>query len=301
MKILTSPLAPLFLAFGLLILASCASAPSGGMAWPQTAEMAKPDSGAGATNAEARRSPAMIDSSPGLASPSPSQAPATPAPAPAPAPARDRPGLGTGWGGWRSSRIEQKSFRRQSADPIAAVSAFYNDEVGLKAMGQRLGGGHRVLRPQPAGPGVTWAVRSSNGRMLPTYRYGERLLVRGKPGDTYKLSARNSSERAVEVVFSVDGLDVIDGKAASFGKRGYLIPAGGEVEVAGWRRDTNSVASFQFSSVADSYTEQRHGEARNVGVIGLAVFPEHYQSWYERTYRVKDSSQRTQALAFPEN
>jgi len=29
-----------------------------------------------------------------------------------------------------------------------------------------------------------------------------------------------------------------------------------------------------FSSVSDSYANLKHGDTRNVGVIGLAVFPE---------------------------
>jgi hypothetical protein len=81
----------------------------------------------------------------------------------------------------------------------------------------------------------------------------------------------------VEAVLSVDGLDVIDGRTADFrGKRGYVVPAYGELRVDGWRTSTTSVAAFRFSSVSNSYAG-RKGEARNVGVIGVAIFEERAQ------------------------
>jgi hypothetical protein len=76
---------------------------------------------------------------------------------------------------------------------------------------------------------------------------------------------------------SVDGLDVIDGETADFvGKRGYVIPAGGELRLEGWRVSTAEVAAFRFSSVRSSYAG-RKGQPRNVGVIGVAIFREREQ------------------------
>jgi hypothetical protein len=67
---------------------------------------------------------------------------------------------------------------------------------------------------------------------------------------------------------------VIDGKPADFRrKRGYLVPAGGFVDIDGWRLSEQQAAAFRFTSVADSYAG-RTGGARNVGVVGVAIFPE---------------------------
>jgi hypothetical protein len=52
-----------------------------------------------------------------------------------------------------------------------------------------------------------------------------------------------------------------------------LVPAWGSVDIDGWRLSQWQAAAFRFSSVADSYAG-RMGNARNVGVIGVAVFPE---------------------------
>ena len=57
-------------------------------------------------------------------------------------------------------------------------------------------------------------------------------------------------------------------------KRGYIIAPGETLEIHGWRTGPVSVARFRFSSVAGSYANLRHGDHRNVGVIGLAVFDE---------------------------
>jgi hypothetical protein len=75
-------------------------------------------------------------------------------------------------------------------------------------------------------------------------------------------------------VVTVDGRDVVDGKPGDFrNKRGYLVPAWGQVDIDGWRLSRSQAAAFRFSSVADSYAA-RMGNAREVGVIGVAVFPE---------------------------
>jgi hypothetical protein len=71
----------------------------------------------------------------------------------------------------------------------------------------------------------------------------------------------------------VDGLDVIDGRPGSFDKRGYLVNPWASVEIDGFRRSMEQVAAFRFGSVARSYAASK-GDARNVGVIGVAVFAE---------------------------
>jgi hypothetical protein len=83
----------------------------------------------------------------------------------------------------------------------------------------------------------------------------------------------NPTPGRVEAVVSVDGLDAIDGKRAGTGKRGYIVPAYGDVTIDGWRTSLSAVAAFRFSSVRDSYAG-RTGQDRNVGVIGVAFFRE---------------------------
>jgi hypothetical protein len=72
----------------------------------------------------------------------------------------------------------------------------------------------------------------------------------------------------------VDGLDVMDGRSASFSKRGYIVHGGDTLSVDGFRTSSDTVAAFRFSRVSRSYAALKHGDTRNVGVIGVAVFTE---------------------------
>ena len=93
-------------------------------------------------------------------------------------------------------------------------------------------------------------------------------------GRRYSIVLRNETEYRLEAVVSVDGLDVMDGQPASIGKRGYILQPRQRIVIDGWRRSMSTVAAFRFSSVRDSYAEQKHGDSRNVGVIGVALFNE---------------------------
>lgn len=112
-----------------------------------------------------------------------------------------------------------------------------------------------------------------DGAPAPTFHHRGETWVMGHLGDRYEIRVTNNSHRRVEAVVSVDGRDVIDGKRARFKKRGYLIPAYGHVVIDGFRLSRHEAAAFRFSSVPRSYAA-RMGDARDVGVIGVAIFPE---------------------------
>ena len=111
------------------------------------------------------------------------------------------------------------------------------------------------------------------GGPLPTFEHRGRTHVLGVLGQRYLLRFRNQSGRRVEVVASVDGRDVVDGRPAAFEKRGYVVEPYGELTIDGYRLSQAAVAAFRFSSVAQSYAA-RKGDARDVGVVGVAVFAE---------------------------
>ncbi len=111
------------------------------------------------------------------------------------------------------------------------------------------------------------------GAVLPTFPHHGRSYVLGALGRRYLIRVRNASGRRAEVVVSVDGRDVLDGRPSAWEKRGYLVEPWGEVTIDGYRLSEQSVAAFRFSSVPRSYAS-RMGDARDVGVIGVAVFPE---------------------------
>lgn len=97
--------------------------------------------------------------------------------------------------------------------------------------------------------------------------------VLGHLGERYTVRVVNHSGQRIEAVVTVDGRDVIDGKPGSFDKRGYLVPAFGTAEIDGWRISQREAAAFRFSTVPQSYAALT-GNGRDVGVIGVAIFPE---------------------------
>ena len=111
------------------------------------------------------------------------------------------------------------------------------------------------------------------GQVLPTFTHQGRAYVLGTAGRRYQVRVRNDSGRRAEVVVSVDGRDVLDGGPSALQKRGYLVESHGEVVIDGYRLSQEAVAAFRFGSVSRSYAALE-GDARDVGVIGVAVFPE---------------------------
>jgi len=130
-----------------------------------------------------------------------------------------------------------------------------------------------TIRPWYLPYGVQVSILGEDGSVLPTADRSGRRYVLGEHGERYTIRIYNPSSRRVEVVVSVDGLDVIDGKPASLSKRGYVINPYGDVRIEGWRTSVHSVAAFRFGRVADSYAARTSG-ARNVGVVGVALFTE---------------------------
>jgi hypothetical protein len=131
--------------------------------------------------------------------------------------------------------------------------------------------GRPIVRPAPA-PRFE-VVGESTGALPSFFSHQGQRFVLGALGERYRIRIVNPTPARVEAVVSVDGLDAIDGKPASVGKRGYVIPAFGDVTVDGWRTSLDAVAAFRFSSVREAYATRTVSD-RNVGVIGVAFFRE---------------------------
>lgn len=207
-----------------------------------------------------------------------------------------RPGLATGWGDAKKSSIRFVEFTRSSSEPAGTDRIYYDDKQGIESMART----PRKVKPlqKAAGGLVEWGIKGGWGYM-PTYedhRLGRRFVA-GRKGGHYSIMVKNLSDSPLEVVCSVDGLDVQDGKSAAYAKRGYLIDPDRTLEIEGFRTSRNKVAQFEFSAVDQSYANLKHGNTRNVGVIGLAVFtPKGMRDWAT----APDGSVRAAASPFAE-
>jgi hypothetical protein len=190
-----------------------------------------------------------------------------------------RQGLGTAYGETRHSNVESVGFRRADASTPDVVFAIRYDDVGgvrAAARDKRSRAFHDQAIQTHAG--ISFALLDDAGNILPAASVGSDLWAVGEPEVRYSLAIANDTASAFEVVASVDGLDIIDGSAASFSKRGYIVDPFSSVVIDGWRTSEETVAAFRFSSIEDSYSE-RMGDGRNIGVIGAAFFREAPQAW----------------------
>lgn len=213
-----------------------------------------------------------------------------------------RPGLATHWGENRYSPARQVDFERADATrPTAVVELHYNDRAG--ALEMLPGGAFGSSQVSAMGGSLRISMVDASGRPFPALRQGSRVVSMGDPGERYSLLIENDSGRRFEIVASVDGLDVLDGEDGNVQKRGYLIGAYSSASIDGFRRSDAEVAAFRLGNVARSYAASK-GKARNVGVIGFALFDErapaaYYPPRYRQPFPSDDTYQRRTAEPFP--
>jgi hypothetical protein len=302
----------LFLAL-MMVLAGCGgSSPSRGGSFPGGAEAKGPAKSGSGFDAEGDSAPAPAQAQPAFGG-APTTATTSPnAPPPSasggsvareesrssatkdsakpsePAP-ESRPGLGTEWGESRTSRVHDVSFVRDSSRPFALATLHYNDRRGVDALANLHS--QRSARSLTTGGGaVTVSIRDANGNPLEAVHVSDRTFVIGAAGQRYSIVLTNNTSHRFEAVATVDGLDVVNGKAGNFDNRGYVLLPFATLEIEGFRQSSAAVAAFRFAAVADSYAAQT-GSARNVGVIGVALFSERGDAFIpESDTRLRDSA-----------
>lgn len=186
---------------------------------------------------------------------------------------------------------------RKSDTPDAVESFHYNDEVGAKTMVEVLGGSKTKrsgLFPVAGERLKVGLVRYSGA--YPHYDVNGKRIVIGENGNHYEVRLENRTKKRMEVVLSVDGLNVLTGKAANPSQHGFILEPKQTYDVDGFRKDSMNVSSFVFGSVARSQANAKGG-ASNVGVIGLAVFEE--DEARVKAELLKEQQARGGANAFP--
>jgi hypothetical protein len=135
----------------------------------------------------------------------------------------------------------------------------------------------RIWRPVSR-PNFSVSLIGGHGSALRNFMSGGQTFVLGEPGERYVIRIQNPTNRRVEAVISVDGRDAVSGQRADFVRqRGYVIEPFGSVSVEGFRTSMEQVRAFRFTDPSDSYAA-RMGTPENVGVIGVAFFPERDRS-----------------------
>ncbi len=210
----------------------------------------------------------------------------------------ERPGLATQFGEDLGRTVQSAPFYRESpAKPFATTTIWYNDASGTAAVAgaaqEHLGGQAKVAL---FNGGLLVSLVDEQARVLPGFMAKDRLHAVGEANARYAIHIENMSAFAFEIVASVDGLSVTDGRPASVERRGYILKAHDDLLIEGFRTSREKVAAFRFGKVSQSYSvEMGHGD-RNVGVIGVAFFEEQGQ---KPVYSPEDTRLRETADPFP--
>lgn len=194
--------------------------------------------------------------------------------APSAAPA---PRLGTQWGEGLESKTRTVVAKRLSEQPDDMASLGYNEAGAVRrAVGSNP---ERRLNLLLADGDVEWSVLDETGSPLPLQRArrgsggDDTFRLAGVEGSRYTLRFRNLSERSYEVIATVDGLDVLNGKAGSLRNGGYVLRPMQALTIEGFRKSQNEVAAFRFATPGRAYAANTEaGDVRNIGVIGAALF-----------------------------
>lgn len=111
-----------------------------------------------------------------------------------------------------------------------------------------------------------------NGNSVSEYSKDGNRYIEGRKGNEYTLRVKNHTGSRVLVVPTIDGLSVMDGKPGNYDSSGYILDAGGKIDIDGWRTDLQNVRKFQFVKHQKSYSAKSGQGEDNLGVIGVAAF-----------------------------
>ncbi len=172
--------------------------------------------------------------------------------------------LGTRWGDDISSNSYQVDLKRVSSRPLDETSIRYADKHY---------DGRSINSISLVAGKVSFSVVDDRGQTIPLYRDGQNYYLSARNGQSYQLKYNNHSAQTFEIVASVDGLDVLNGRQASRSNSGYVIRPHSTLAIEGFRKSANAVASFTFSKPGDAYAaNSSQGSIQNTGVIGTVVY-----------------------------
>lgn len=137
-----------------------------------------------------------------------------------------------------------------------------------------------------------------NGRPVQEYQKDSKTFIEGRRGTEYSIRFRNNSHKKLMGIFSVDGLEVLEGVEAAKAEVGYIIDPFSSLDVKGFRIDESSVAAFKFGDTEESYSNTQgyavkdpvtkettyEKTTRNNGVIGVRVYEEAAPEPYKQPY-----------------
>lgn len=171
--------------------------------------------------------------------------------------------LGTKWGDEVDSKVTTVDLRRTNKEPIEQMQVRYADKAYT---------GRAINSMSLLAGKVDFSIEADSDK-LSLYRDAGNYYVQGKAGQAYRLVYHNNSANTYEIVTSVDGLNVLNGNAASRYDHGYVLEPNDDLVIEGFRKSQSAVASFIFSKPENAYAANTSsGSVENTGVIGTVIY-----------------------------
>lgn len=173
--------------------------------------------------------------------------------------------LGTQWGEGLLSEVYKVNLRRVSNQPLDTLAISYS-----KAPLQGTTVNELILSNGRIGV----AILNEKGEKIPLKQKDGEIHLQGKEGERYQLFYRNYDVSNIyEIIATVDGLDVINGRPGSFNNSGYALLPQQTLTISGFRKSDQEVAAFRFSAPQQSYNANTPmGDIRNIGILGTVIF-----------------------------
>ncbi len=173
-------------------------------------------------------------------------------------------GIGTQWGDGVESHVQEVKLARINNTPIDVAVIHYSKKAFVH--------GKKVQELMLNGD-VGMSIIDDNNNKWSLFKQDDEINMSGEAGKNYQLYYVNYSRNTYEIVATVDGLDVINGKAGSLNNNGYILRPYSTLSIKGFRKNEREVASFTFSQASKAYANHTdEGSANNIGVIGTAIF-----------------------------
>src|SRR5580765_4744887 len=83
-------------------------------------------------------------------------------------------------------------------------------------------------------------------RPIDNYFHQGKTYIEGRKGSEYELEYTNPTAHRQKIIVSVDGLNVCSGD--NNWEKGYVVEPYQNLIIPGWRKDSDNVAKFIFSS-----------------------------------------------------
>ena len=120
---------------------------------------------------------------------------------------------------------------------------------------------------------VGMSIIDDNNNKWSLFKQDDEINMLGEEGKSYQLYYVNYSRNTYEIVATVDGLDVINGKAGSLNNNGYILRPFRTLSIKRFPKNDSEVAAFTFSQASKAYANHTDEvSANNIGVIGTAIF-----------------------------